>query len=95
MSKNEEISKTNSVEKTDKVNHFKNLPDGMAGDCFAAICLAILNEWMLSGDTKYLIFASMISNMEKKGYSEDDINKLKAAMNSLMEAFHKPNSFMG
>jgi hypothetical protein len=71
------------------------LPEGTMRDCFVALTMAIMNEFFMSGDTKMMIFYGMISNLEKMGYSPDEIEKFKVAINKLLATFHKKNSFMG
>lgn len=74
---------------------WKSLPDGMMRDCFVALSMALMNEWMMSSDTKAIILLGMISNLEKMGYPDEDVDKFRLIMVKLMETFHKQNSFMG
>lgn len=72
-----------------------NIPENMIKDAFPALALAILNEWMMSGITKQLIFSAMIGNLEKMNYSEEELEEFKKAINECFAKFHKPNGFMG
>lgn len=72
-----------------------NIPESMIKDAFPALALAILNEFFLSGDTKYFIFQGMLHNLEKMNYSEEELNEFKKAVNVCFAKFHKPNGFMG
>ena len=71
------------------------LEANLRADCFVALSLTLLGEFFMSGMTKQLIFASMIENLTKMGYSEDQLEEVKVGLNNLFTAFHKPNSFMG
>jgi hypothetical protein len=94
LSKSVEIIKENELPEVKQVNAI-SLPDGMLNDAFTALCLSILGEFFMSGDTKYFIFQGMLSNLEKKGYSEEDMNKFKEATQRIFDTYHKPNGFMG
>lgn len=72
-----------------------NIPENMIKDAFPALALAILNEWMMSGITKQLIFEAMIGNLEKMNYSKEQLDEFKKAVNVCFAKFHKPNGFMG
>lgn len=72
-----------------------SLPEGMMRDCFVALTMSIMGEYFISGDTKYFIFHGMIGNLEKMGYSTDEIEKFKDIVNKLLATFHKKNDFMG
>lgn len=72
-----------------------NIPDSMIKDAFPALALAILQEWMMSGITKQMIFEGMISNLKKMNYSEEEIEEFRKAVNVCFKKFHKPNDFMG
>lgn len=72
-----------------------NIPENMIKDAFPALALAILQEWMMSGITKELIFAAMVGNLEKMGYSKEELESFKKAVNECFDKFHKPNGFMG
>lgn len=80
-----------------KLDSFRgiNIPQKMMSDAFAALSVSILQEFFMSGDTKYMVFQGMISNLEKMGYSENDIEEFRTATNTAFEKFHNPNSFMG
>lgn len=72
-----------------------NIPENMIKDAFPALALAILQEWMMSGITKELIFAAMVGNLKKMGYAEEELEEFKKAVNECFAKFHKPNGFMG
>jgi hypothetical protein len=72
-----------------------NIPENMIKDAFPALALAILQEWMMSGITKQLIFESMMGNLKKMNYQEEEIDEFKKAVNECFAKFHKPNGFMG
>jgi len=72
-----------------------NIPDSMIKDAFPALALSILNEYFLSGDTKYFIFQGMLHNLEKMNYSAEEIEEFRKAINVCFAKFHKPNGFMG
>lgn len=93
----EKLQKEEPSKEVQIINSWKNsgFPDHMMKDAFAALSLAILGEFWLSGDTKALIFYAMIGNLEKMGYSEEELNNFKEAVNKAYKTFHKPNSFMG
>lgn len=99
MSNTKEISDSNLPSKDDKIvrlEGWKNsIPDHMLKDAFAALSLSLLGEFFVSGDTKQMIFYGMMGNLEKMGYSEEDLNAFKKGMNEAYQKFHKPNGFMG
>jgi len=72
-----------------------NIPENMIKDAFPALALAILNEWMLSGFTKQMLFEDMVSNLKKMNYQEEELKEFKKAINECFAKFHKPNGFMG
>ncbi|MBK7362701.1 MAG: hypothetical protein IPJ01_10435 [Micavibrio sp.] len=94
MEKEVEIINTKKLPEVKQENAI-SLPDGMINDAFTALCLSILGEFFMSGDTKYLIFQGMLSNLKEKGYSEEDMNKFKDATKRIFDTYHKPNGFMG
>jgi DNA-directed RNA polymerase specialized sigma54-like protein len=59
------------------------------------LVLLILREPFISSDTKALIFISMINNLEQKGYSEEQIRKVKESTQKIMNTFMTKNEFMG
>lgn len=71
------------------------IPDNMIKDAFAALALAVLQDFWLSGDTKTMLFHDTISNLKQMNYSEEDIEKFRVALNKTYKKFHKPNGFMG
>lgn len=98
MSKSEEVEiidlkKDNQLIKDNIVK--LDIPDSMINDAFTALCLSILGDFFLSGDTKYLIFHGMLSKLEEKGYSKEDMKKFKEATQIIFDTYHKPNGFMG
>jgi len=72
-----------------------NIPESMIKDAFPALALAILNEFMMSGDSKVLLFEGMIYNLEKMNYSKKELEQFRLAVNDCFKKFHKPNGFMG
>jgi hypothetical protein len=94
MSVGIEIIEENKLPEVKQENAI-SLPDGMINDAFTALCLSILGEFFMSGTTKYFIFQGMLDNLEKKGYSKEDMNKFKEATQRIFDTYHKPNSFMG
>lgn len=72
-----------------------NVPENMVKDAFPALALAILQEYFLSGDTKKFMFYGMLSNLEKMGYSKNEVEEFKKGVNECFAKFHKPNGFMG
>jgi len=90
-SENNQIVKDNGIE----VWRGINIPECMIKDAFPALALAILQEYFLSGDTKKMMFYGMLSNLEKMGYSENECEEFKGAINDCFKKFHKPNGFMG
>jgi hypothetical protein len=67
----------------------------MRADAFMCLALALFGEWMISSDSKVLIFAQMFTMLEALDYPEEDLAKFTVALNNAYEKFHKPNSFMG
>lgn len=72
-----------------------NIPDSMIKDAFPALALALLQEFMMSTDTKHMIFFGMIHNLKQMGYSEEELNEFRKAISECFKKFHKPNGFMG
>jgi superfamily I DNA/RNA helicase len=91
-----DVEKNNKLSVKDQIDGWNNaIPEHMLKDAFAALSLAILQEFMMSSDAKTMIFHSMIYNLQKMGHHPDDIEKFKVGMNAAYKKFHKPNSFMG
>ena len=97
MTKIKEKAKEKPQVKENSIDVWKGcaIPESMIKDAFPALALAMLNEWMMSGITKQLIFSAMIGNLEKMNHSAEDIEKFKVALNETYKRFHKPNGFMG
>lgn len=95
-----EIKIVNDLKNYDELIEDKNtvldkIPDSMINDAFTALCLSILGEFFMSGDAKYFIFQGMLSNLEKKGYSKEEMDNFKEATKRIFDTYHKPNGFMG
>jgi hypothetical protein len=86
----EEIS--NNLELEDKTS-FKDSP--MYADAFNSLILAILEDFLLSTDTKVMIFDSMLLKLKKRGYSDIEINHFKGCINEIFNRFNKKSDFMG
>lgn len=86
----EEIS--NNLELKDKTS-FKDSP--MYADAFNSLILAILEDFLLSTDSKVMIFESMLLKLEERGYSEVEINYFKGCINEIFKRFNRKSSFMG
>ena len=64
-------------------------------DCFVALCLSTLRQWLLSSDSKYFIFSDMFGILKEKGYTDEQIQDIKAAMQLIIEKYNTYNEFMG
>ena len=64
-------------------------------DCFVALCLSTLRQWLLSSDSKYFIFSDMFDILSKRGYTIEQINEIKMAMQLIIEKYNIKNDFMG
>lgn len=102
MSKKDKLIKSHNeimikVKEHEKLHTFREckIPDMMCKDAFIALSVSLLQEFFMSGDTKYMIFQGMLSNLEKMGYSQKDMEKFRKAVNESFEKFHTANSFMG
>lgn len=89
----------NTGEEVEKVNLLQEVKDTIGtetmADCFVALCLSTLRQWLLSSDSKYFIFHDMLDILEKKGYSEEQMNSVRLAMQLIVEKYNVKNSFMG
>jgi hypothetical protein len=85
------------VPEYDELGHPKGEPvtDKMMADCFKALALSILGEFFMSSDTKYFIFMGMLNNLEKVGYTEEQIDIIRERTNRIIQTYHTKNDFMG
>lgn len=72
-----------------------SIPDEMFKDAFAALTISILKEFMMSSDSKYFLFQGMLYNLEKMGYTKEEMENFTSCMDVAFKKFHKPNDFMG
>ena len=81
------------------VNLTQNVKDKLGSevmsDCFVALCLSTLRQFLLSSHSKYFIFSDMFDILGKKGYSPEQIQDIKAAMQLIIDKYNTSNSFMG
>ena len=81
------------------VNLTQNVRDKLGSevmsDCFVALCLSTLRQFLLSSHSKYFIFSDMFDILEKKGYTTEQINDIKTAMQLIIDKYNTTNSFMG
>ena len=89
----EEIIKEEPIDLVKEIN--KGINTEVMADCFVALSLSVLRQFLLSSEHKYFIISDMLSNLEKKGYSEEEMNKIKMAMNTIVDNYRTSNSFVG
>jgi len=65
-------------------------------DAFMALSLALLQDMWTTSDSKVLLFMASMSNLEKMGYSKEDIEEYRKGVNNIVSSklMHK-NDFMG
>lgn len=83
---------SNNLELKERTS-FKDSP--MYADAFNSLILAILEDFLLSTDSKVIIFHSMLLKLKERGYSENEINDFKECINEIFNRFNKKSSFMG
>ena len=64
-------------------------------DCFVALCLSTLRQFLLSSNSKHFIFSDMFDILKEKGYTTEQINDIKVAMQLIIEKYNTYNNFMG
>ena len=93
-----EIVKTYITEegftKEEIIEQFRKIGIDKMSDCFIALTLGIVGQFMLSSHSKMFIFEDMLSSLEKK-YSESEVLIIKDAMNMLIAKYNNHNDFMG
>ena len=71
------------------------LNDKIMADCFIAMTLSMMEQFMMSSTLKYFIIQGMYTNLRDKGYSEEDMKKIENAMLKIAASYNQTNSFMG
>lgn len=66
----------------------------MRADAFAAMTVAMLQEFFMSSDIKSIILMSTLRHLEKK-YNEDEMEVFRTAMIEIVNKYTKKNGFMG
>lgn len=84
---------------SDKIEILKTttaqVPDKMMKDAFIGLSVAMFQEFFMSSDLKYLLFSAMLSNLEKMGYTPEEMNTFKSSLNESIQKFNQRNDFMG
>lgn len=86
-----------TLKKQDNLSPFteEQIPDAMMRDAFIALSLSVLRDGWISSDTKYFIFDGMMKNLEGAGYSVEQREQFRTAMNIAAQRFSVTNNFMG
>ncbi len=71
------------------------LSDKIMADCFVALTLSMLEQYFMSSDLKYFIIHDMYSNLKERGYTEEQLDKVKIAMHNIVAKYNTRNNFMG
>jgi len=81
-----------------KVNLYEEIyeviGDRVMADCFIALCLSVIRQWLLSSDHKFFIFNGMLKMLETK-YSEQEVDKIKQGLQIIIEKYNVYNDFVG
>lgn len=72
----------------------KLLGESVMSDCFIALIVSTLKQFLLSSDHKYFIVSGMLSFLETK-YSDEEMEKIKIGMQLIVEKYNVYNSFVG
>lgn len=73
----------------------KLINEKVMADCFVAMTLSMLQQHFMSSDLKYFIVEGMYSNLKEKGYTEEELDKVKIAMRNIVAKYNTQNDFMG
>ena len=68
--------------------------DKIMADCFIALCVSTLSQFLLSSDHKFFIFQNMFSILETK-YTEEQVNRIKESISLIIEKYNIYNDFVG
>jgi hypothetical protein len=68
--------------------------DKIMADCFIALCVSTLGQFLLSSDHKFFIFQNMFSILETK-YTEEQVNRIKESIALIIEKYNIYNDFVG
>ena len=71
------------------------LSDKVMADCFIAMTLSMMEEFMMTSTRKYFIIQGMYSNLKRIGYSEVEMEKIENFMMKIAASYNQTNSFMG
>ena len=89
---------TSQVETTIKLNLYEEIneiiSDKLMADCFVALFVSVLRQWLLSSDHKFFIVNGMLNILETK-YSEQQIDRIKQALQTIIEKYNVYNDFVG
>jgi len=89
---------TSQLETTIKLNLYEEIneiiSDKLMADCFVALFVSVLREWLLSSDHKFFIVNGMLNILETK-YSEQQIERIKQALQTIIEKYNVYNDFVG
>jgi hypothetical protein len=89
---------TSQVETTIKLNLYEEIneiiSDKLMADCFVALFVSVLRQWLLSSDHKFFIVNGMLNILETK-YSEQQIERIKQALQTIIEKYNVYNDFVG
>lgn len=80
--------------KEEIIEQFRKIGVDKMSDCFIALTLGIIGQFMLSSYSKLFIFEDMLSSLKKK-YSESEVQIIKEAINMLIAKYNNHNDFMG
>ncbi len=70
------------------------ISDKLMADCFVALFVSMLRQWLLSSDHKFFITHGMLDILSKK-YSEAQVDRIKQALQVIIEKYNIYNDFVG
>lgn len=93
MSEIKEIKRVELIPREE--NGDRIISEGVMADCFVAITLSMLQQHFMSSDLKYFIIHDMYSNLKERGYTEEELDRVKIAMHNIVAQYNTRNDFMG
>ena len=92
------MSDINELEKEVKLTLYQEvneiINDKLMSDCFIALFVSMLRQWLLSSDHKFFIIHGMLNSLSEK-YSKAQIERIKQALQIIIEKYNVYNDFVG
>lgn len=92
------MSNISNLEQQIKVTLYEEvneiISDKLMADCFIALFISMLRQWLLSSDHKFFITHGML-NILKEKYSEEQVDRIKQALQLIIEKYNVYNDFVG